>query len=430
MYLGTATEIKAIEEGMTPKEICDKYSKLHEDIYNWFNIKFDHFGRTTTDEQTQISQEIFWQLHKNGYIIQDAVEQLYCPSCVRFLADRFVEGICPFCSSEDARGDQCDSCGKLIQANELKASKCKLCKTTPEIKSSKHLFLDLPKLEPKLKAWFEKTTDNEHNHWTQTAKSISGDWLKGLKPRCITRDLKWGTPVPLEGFENKVFYVWFDAPIGYLSITAKYCKDWEKWWKNPDNVELYQFMAKDNVPFHGVIFPATQLGTGENFTMLNHLIGIEYLNYENTKFSKSRGIGVFGDNAKDTNIPADIWRFYLMYIRPETQDSSFSWADLMTKNNSELLNNLGNFVNRSLTFLNNNFKGIIPEISLTDEDKIFLASVNKEIASYVQLFDKVRIRDALRHVLNISRLGNQYIQNAKPWVLIKGSEEEKYEHVD
>uniref|UniRef100_T1JAR2 Methionine--tRNA ligase, cytoplasmic n=1 Tax=Strigamia maritima TaxID=126957 RepID=T1JAR2_STRMM len=422
---GTATETKAIEEGLTPKEICDKYHKLHSEIYEWFEISFDYFGRTTTQQQTQISQEIFWRLHRNGHLIEDSTNQLLCEKCCRFLADRFVEGTCPLCGYEDARGDQCDACGKLINAIELKSPRCKLCLTQPVVKSSNHLFINLPQLEDKLQKWFEKAS--EAGIWTTNAKMIVNSWLKeGLKPRCITRDLKWGTPVPLEGFTDKVFYVWFDAPIGYFSITANYTSEWEKWWKNPKQVQLYQFMAKDNVPFHGLIFPSTEIGADDNYTIVNHLIATEYLNYEDGKFSKSRGVGVFGDQAKDVGIPADIWRFYLLYTRPETQDSAFCWSDLMLKNNSELLNNLGNFINRCLTFLSNNFDGVIPEMNLNEDDKLFLAFTTHQLNGYLDALERARLREAVRNILNISRRGNQLIQNNKPWVLIKGDADDKF----
>ncbi|PRD26258.1 UNVERIFIED_CONTAM: Methionine--tRNA ligase [Trichonephila clavipes] len=343
---------------------------------------------------------------------------------LRFLADRFVEGICPLCQYEDARGDQCDKCGKLINAAELKQPQCKLCRATPHLKSSKHLFLNLPKLEESVKKHIDKVTTT--GHWSNTAKVIANSWLReGLKPRCITRDLKWGIPVPLEGFTDKVFYVWFDAPIGYLSITANYTDKWEQWWKQPDIVQLYQFMAKDNVPFHSIIFPACLIGSKDKYTVISHLAATEYLNYEDVKFSKSRGIGVFGDDAKDTGLPSDIWRFYLLYLRPEAQDTFFNWNDLMLKINSELLNNLGNFINRGLTFISNNFEGCIPEMLLEDGDKKLIAEVDYELKNYIQCMEKTRLRDAIKYMLNISRIGNQYIQSNKPWELVKASASEK-----
>lgn len=419
---GTATENKAMEEKLTPQQICDKYFKIHKDIYDWFNLSFDKFGRTSTEFQTKIAHDIFWRIYNNDFIVQDEVSQLFCEKCERFLADRFVEGECPFCTFEDARGDQCDKCGKLINAIELKNPRCKSCNSTPIVKISKHLFIDLPKIQPELEKFLESTLEKV-NSWSNTAKVITSSWIRdGLKPRCITRDLKWGTPVPLEGFEDKVFYVWFDAPIGYVSITASFCDEWEKWWKNPENVELYNFLGKDNVAFHSVIFPSTELCTRDNWTMCSHIPAVEYLNYEENKFSKSRGVGVFGDSAIETGIPSDIWRFYLVYMRPENQDTNFSWSDLMNKNNTELLNNLGNFVNRSLTFLANNFSGIIQDMLLEESDKSLIASINRELLTYFQYMDKVRLKDGLKQILNISRLGNQYMQNEKPWALIKNEQ--------
>jgi len=420
---GTATETKALAEGLTPQQICDKYNKIHSEIYQWFQIDFDYFGRTTTDKQTQIAQDIFWKIQKNGHFIEDDVEQLQCTKCNKFLADRFVEGICPVCKYPDARGDQCDGCGKLINAVELIDPKCKVCSNSPIIKTSRHIFLDLPAIEPQLRDWL-KIMDAEN--WTNNAKNITRGWLAdGLKPRCVTRDLKWGTPVPLQGFTDKVFYVWFDAPIGYISITANYTGEWEKWWKNPDNVRYVQFMAKDNVPFHSVVFPSSLIACKDGYTMVTELNATEYLNYEDDKFSKSRGVGVFGDHAESTGIPSDIFRFYLLFVRPEKSDSSFQWGDLATVNNSELLNNLGNFINRGLMFLKNAFNYTMPELELKEEEYKLIATVNNNLKMYTELLEKNKIRDALAKILNISRAGNVYIQNNQPWVLAKGNEEER-----
>lgn len=426
---GTATETKALEENKTPKEICDQYHKIHADIYKWFNIEFDEFGRTTTELQTKLAQEIFMSLDRNGYLFEDVVEQLHCEACQRFLADRFVEGNCPHCKYEDARGDQCDSCGKLLNATDLKQPRCKLCKQTPITRQSKHFFFNLEKLQGKLESWYKETISAEDTHWTNTSKAITESWLRdGLKPRCITRDMKWGTKVPIPGCEDKVLYVWFDAPIGYLSISAKHTNDWHKWWKGEEaqkRVELYQFMAKDNVPFHSIIFPATLFGTHEPWVKVKGLIATDYLNYENTKFSKSRGIGVFGDNAKDTGIPADVWRFYLMYIRPEGQDSSFCWDDFREKVNGELLNNLGNFINRAVSFVDKNFAGQLNHYEPTEEDITYLNSVGQNLVAYEEKMEQVHLRDGLKTILAISRIGNQLIQTNQPWLLVKGGEIER-----
>lgn len=420
---GTATEAKAFEENMEPQAICDKYFSIHNDIYRWFSIGFDYFGRTTTPEQTEIVQDFFLRIKSEGYIITQTVDQLLCEHCQRFLADRFVEGTCPGCKYEDARGDQCDGCGHLVNATELINPRCKVCSKTPVIKESVQFFLDLPKVEPKLREWAAVAEKG----WSSVARAVARPWLRdGLKPRCITRDLKWGIPVPLDGYRDKVFYVWFDAPLGYLSITKRYTKDYEQWWK-PKNVDvsLYQFMAKDNVPFHSIMFPASLLAADQEYTLVKHIMATEYLNYEDTKFSKSRGTGVFGTDARETGIPADVWRFYLAYIRPESQDSNFNWIDLATKTNSELLNNFGNFVNRALMFAEKNFDSIVPAIELRDEDLMLLALVQRELTQYNAALEQAKLRDGLRHMLTISKHGNQYMQSQQPWIMVKGSNEEK-----
>ncbi|XP_050499287.1 methionine--tRNA ligase, cytoplasmic [Diabrotica virgifera virgifera] len=423
---GTATETKALEEGLSCREICDKYHKIHKEIYEWFNISFDYFGRTSEPQQTQIVQDMFFTLNSNGFMFTQSVEQLHCEKCNKFLADRFVEGGCPNvgCNYEDARGDQCDGCGKLVNAVELKNPRCKICNNTPALKCSDQFYIDLPKLEPLLYHWIKL----RNSGWSHNSQVIAKAWLKeGLKPRCITRDLKWGVPVPLDGYRDKVFYVWFDAPLGYISITKAYTEDYARWWTptKGEEVTLYQFMAKDNVPFHSVLFPAMLLGANQGYITVNHLMATEYLNYEDGKFSKSRGVGVFGTDAQSTGIPSDVWRFYLLYVRPESQDSSFSWNDLVTKNNSELLNNLGNFINRALVFAKNNFKGTVPAIKPTEEDFNLLALCTRELKGYVEALEKSKLRDGIRHILSISRLGNQYMQSNQPWVLLKGSDDEK-----
>ncbi|KAL1513916.1 hypothetical protein ABEB36_003254 [Hypothenemus hampei] len=417
---GTATETKALEEGLSCQTICDKYFEIHRDVYEWFNISFDSFGRTSTPLQTEIAQSLFLRLNNNGFMFTQSVDQLHCEKCNRYLADRFVEGGCPNvgCDYEDARGDQCDKCGKLVNAVELKNPKCKICGNTPKLKSSSQFYIDLPKLEPLLLHWIKKSSPG----WSHNADVIAGTWLKeGLKPRCITRDLQWGVPVPLDGYRHKVFYVWFDAPIGYMSISKAYTEKYEEWWRpsQDTDVKLYQFMAKDNVPFHAILFPAILLGANQNYVTVSHIMATEYLNYEDGKFSKSRGIGVFGTDAKNTKIPSDVWRFYLLFIRPETQDSSFSWDDLVTKNNSELLNNLGNFINRALTFVKNNFNKTIPQMDLLPDDYTLLALCTREVKGYINALEKCRLRDGIRHILSISRHGNQYMQQNQPWVKIK-----------
>lgn len=420
---GTATAIKAREEGVSPKEICDKYYKIHKEVYEWFGIHFDYFGRTSTKKHTEITQDIFLKLNKNGYIAEEEVEQLYDEEAKMFLADRYVGGTCPKCGYEDARGDQCERCGKLLSPTELINPVSKVTKSTPVKKRTKHLFIDLPGLEGKLKKWINDAA--VEGYWDANALAITNSWLnEGLRKRAITRDLEWGVPVPLEGFEGKKFYVWFEAPIGYVSITANYSEDWGGWWKNPEKVALYQFMGKDNVPFHTVVFPSTLLGTGEEWTMLYHISTTEYLTYEGGKFSKSRNTGVFGNGAVESGIDADVWRYYLLRNRPENADTNFAWADFGEKNNNELVANLGNLVNRTLVFISNNFGGRIPEKGkLLPEDEVFVNSQKEIIAEVDSALDAVSIRGGLQHILEFCKNANKYFQDNKPWELVKGDRE-------
>ena len=409
---GTATETRALKEGVSPRELCDRYHAIHRDIYAWFNISFDYFGRTSTDEQTAIVQDIFKKVDAAGYISEHELEQLYCPSCERFLADRFVEGTCPHCHSEGARGDQCDSCQTLLDPVELINPRCGVCGTTPIPKKTKHLYIDLPKALPLLESWMEKAS--KEGFWANNAVQVTKSWIRdGLKERCITRDLKWGIPVPKPGYEDKVFYVWFDAPIGYVSISANATKDWKMWWQDPDNVELFQFIGKDNIPFHTVIFPSCQLASGENWTMLHHMSSTEYLNYEGGKFSKSLGIGIFGNDVQDTGIPADVWRFYMFYNRPEKSDVTFTWADFQEKVNGELIGNLSNLVNRTLTFI----KRFYPDNALLSApiDEQLHAQIRAKEAEIEALMERSEERDGLRQILALSSIGNKAFQDGEPW---------------
>ncbi|MFP3949542.1 MAG: methionine--tRNA ligase [Candidatus Micrarchaeia archaeon] len=419
---GTATEIKAREEGLIPEEICSKYRKIHADVYEWFGISFDYFGRTSTPEHTKIVQEIFLKLYENGFIKEEEVEQLYDEEAEMFLADRYVEGTCPHCGYEGARGDQCDGCGKVLTPGELIGPVSKITKSTPVEKRTKHLFLDLPKIEPELRNWIETASDE--GAWSENAMGIVKGWLEeGLRKRSITRDLKWGVPVPLEGYEGKVFYVWFDAPIGYLSITANYTNEWENWWKAPEKVALYQFMGKDNVPFHTVVFPSTLLGTRQDWTMLYHISTTEFLNYEGGKFSKSRNVGVFGNGAVESGVPADVWRYYLLRNRPEHADTNFSWEDFREKTNNELIANIGNLINRTMVFIKNNFGGELPYGELSREDEEFLEKQKQVIEKYGSLLDEAKIKEGLEKVLEFSKNANRYFQENKPWELVKSDKE-------
>ncbi len=426
---GTATETKALEEKKSPRELCDYYYNEHLKIYKWFNINFDKFGRTSNEQCTEITQGLFNDLDKAGLIHEHVNKQLFCPHCNMFLADRYVDGTCPKCGSTKARGDQCDECGSLLDPVELKEPKCHTCGSTPEVRETKHLYIDLPSLSGKLNEWMEGVS--KEGKWSDNAINITKAWIRdGLNERAITRDLKWGIPVPKEGYENKVFYVWFNAPIGYISITkqladelkkaGKESFDWKSWWipsesqeaKNKEKVDLFQFIGKDNIPFHTVIFPATMLGSPHDWTKLYHMSSTEYMNYEGGKFSKSRGVGVFGSDAIETGIPADAWRFYIFYNRPEKQDFQFTWKDFMEKLNSELIGNLGNLVNRTLLFVNKYYDGKIPQASEDTELWTKVRELEKKATDYLEWAE---LKDAFHTMFEIADTCNKKFQATEPW---------------
>lgn len=424
---GTATETKAIEENLTPLELCTRYYHIHKQVYDWFEIEFDHFGRTSTPQQTEIAQDVFLKLKEHGYLEEKTSTQLYCEKHQGFLADRYVEGVCPKCQFIDARGDQCDGCGQLLDPFELINPRCKLDDATPVSRETKHMFLCLDKLQPKLESWLSEKMPS----WPQNAQSITKNWLKeGLKPRSITRDLKWGTPVPLPGYEDKVLYVWFDAPIGYPSITACYTDKWEQWWKpkNSKDVKLLQFMGKDNAPFHAVVWPSSEIGADDNWKLVDYLSTTEYLQYEGGKFSKSRNLGVFGNNAQDTGIPPSVWRYYLANARPETGDSQFSWSDFVTRNNSELLANLGNYVNRVMKFVAAKFDSKVP-VYTPDLNSPECVDLSERVKQYVKAMDGVQLREGIEIAMRFSSRGNQYLQDSKLDNTLLASDPKQCAHV-
>ena len=360
---GTATETRAREEGIAPKELCDRYYDIHREVYEWFDFSFDIFGRTSDPIHTDITQDIFNKVYANGYITAHTTEQFYSKKSQMFLPDRYVNGTCPHCGYAHARGDQCEQCGVLLDPADLRDARSAIDGSVPVMKKTQHLYLNLPKLVPLLEQWLQETRADER--WVHNAVQMTRAWMRdGLRERAITRDLSWGIPVPLQEYAQKVFYVWFDACIGYISITAQLTDAWRDWWQSPQDTHLYQFVGKDNIPFHTVIFPSSLLGSGERWTMVHHISSTEYLNYEGGQFSKSRGVGVFGTDAMESGIPADVWRFYLLYNRPETADYTFTWDDFYARTNKELIGNFANFFNRLTTFVHRYYDG-----------KLFLDSV-------------------------------------------------------
>ena len=414
---GTTAEVRAIEEDISPKQLVNKYFKIHKEIYDGFDCSFDHFGRTTSKENEKIAIDIFNKLDQNKYIIEGELEQAFCEKCDKSLADRFVEGKCPHCSYEHARGDQCENCAKLLNAAELIDAKCKICGSAPIIKKSNNLFVDLPKLEPELKKWLKKAEAG----FSANASTMANAWLKeGLKPRCITRDIKWGIKVPKKGFEDRVFYSWFDAPIGYIGITAEKRDDWKKWWLDK-KTKLVQFMGKDNIPFHTIMFPSFLIGTKQPYTLVSNLSVNEYLNYEGGQFSKSLSRGIFADDALATGISSDIWRYYLMINRPEKADTEFLWDDFQVKINNELVANFGNLVYRTLSFTNRFLESKIADFKVDADDKKFLELIRKSEKKTENLMENISLKDALKEIMHISKLANQYFQKNEPWAAVKNN---------
>ncbi|CAK5269357.1 unnamed protein product [Mycena citricolor] len=458
---GTATETQALKEGITPRELCDKYHLVHKATYEWFDIGFDYFGRTSTPLHTEYlavsfqlnaAKPTLLESHKVSSRTLDSMGFLksktklrrtarVAPSGsssittleianmrIRFLADRFVEGICPNCGFEDARGDQCDNCTRTLDAVDLIKPRCLVDKThTVTTRTSTHMYYKLNEIQPKTVEWIKRS--NAAGKWSSNSvingegEIIDSRLNSGLLPTPLTRDLKWGVPVPSsgdDGMEGKVLYVWFDAPIGYPSITANYTPEWKQWWFNPQNVKLYQFMGKDNVYFHTVYWPSVQLGDGRDWTMLHHVSSTEYLTYEGGKFSKSRNRGVFGPSTKETGIPPSVWRYYLLASRPEHADSMFSWTECIAANNNVLLNNFGNFVNRTLKFVSSQYDGVLPDggdapgpLALDDAvDAKFIEEVNGLLKAYTEAMDAVKIRLGLQTVMLLSGVGNTYLQSS------------------
>ncbi|MFV2041322.1 MAG: methionine--tRNA ligase, partial [Candidatus Hydrothermarchaeales archaeon] len=377
------------------------------------------FSRTSRPLHHETTLDFFEHIQKNGFITENTVRLPYCENCSRVLPDRYVEGVCPKCEYEHARGDQCERCSTLLNPEELKSPRCAICGQEPKIRDSNHLFLSLDKLEPMLREWIE----GKKGEWTGQVVNMALGWLnEGLKPRSITRDIKWGVKVPLKGYEDKVFYVWFDAPIGYVSSTKEWALNlgepelWREYWQG--DARIYNFVGKDNIPFHTIFWPGILIARGA-YSLPYRVAGLQYLNYEGDKISKSKGFGVFCENLPDAGLSSDIWRYYLTLLIPETNDSEWKWTEFQERVNNELVANLGNFIHRSLHFLDSKFDGVIPEPSLTDDDRELLKST-EEFANQVQelIFD-IRFREALRKVFELSDRGNKYFQSNEPWKVIK-----------
>ncbi len=420
---GTPSEVGAAKEGMDVADYCLKYHNRHKEAYDAFNLSFDYFGRTSSEQNREITYHIFEQLDKNGLIEEESIKQIFSIDDNRFLPDRYVTGTCPHCGYDKARGDQCENCTKVLDPTELINPRSTISGSTNlEVRETKHLFLNLPKLEKQLAEWVK----SKEPFWPDVAYSIAQKWLKeGLRPRCITRDLKWGFPVPKKGFEDKVFYVWFDAPIGYLGITKQWAdekpgeRNWKDWWLDAKDVYYVQFMGKDNVPFHSISFPATLLGTGENWTKVDYLKGMSYLTFEGGKFSKSEQRGVFAEDAVK-EFPADYWRYWLISNAPEASDSSFTFDLFAGVVNKDLNGVLGNFVSRVMKMTASKIGAEVPAGGeMTEDEEKLIADLQEKADNYCKYMEGLEFKKAMNELRAIWVDGNNYISVTEPWTVIK-----------
>lgn len=420
---GTTSEVGALKAGMDVQAYCDMNHDRHYRTYKDFELSFDYFGRTSSEQNKEMTYHIFEQLDKNGFIEERTVKQIYSIDDKMFLADRYITGTCPHCGYDKARGDQCENCTKVLEPTDLIDARSTISGSKNlEVRETKHLFLNLPKIEPKLREWLK----SKEAFWPEVAYSIAQKWIKeGLQPRCITRDLKWGFPVNKAGFEDKVFYVWFDAPIGYIGITKQWSdekpeeRNWKDWWYGAKDVRHVEFMGKDNVPYHAITFPATLLGTGEPWTQVDYLKGFSYLTYEGGKFSKSEQRGIFAEDAVK-EFPADYWRYWLMSNVPESSDSSFSFDLFAAVVNKDLNGVLGNFVSRVLKMTSSKIGNEVPAGGeLTAVENELIANLQQHTDDYFKYMNELEFRKALNELRAIWVEGNNYISVTEPWAVIK-----------
>lgn len=422
---GTSSYISAKNAGLKPEEYISIMNGKLKDIAKKFCINFDIFSGTNTQTHKEVTIDFFNEIYKNGYTEEKTSNMLFCEHDKVALADRFVYGVCPYCGYEKAYGDQCDKCGKTYELDELIDPKCTFCGNHAVKKTTKHIYISLDKLQPQLEKWVESKKDI----WRPHVYNMTTKWFKeGLKPRCITRDIPWGIQVPLKGFEDKVFYVWFDAPIGYISITKELggeamVKDR---WQN-ENCEIYNFIGKDNIDFHAIFFPSMELAC-KKYNLANNVVGFNFLNFEGQKFSKSKHIGIFCDKVMESDIDIDSLRAYLVSIFPENKDSDFTYEGFKLNTNAELVGKYGNFFNRTLNMINKNFSGNLDiefediKNILDDNDKEMIEAIQTLPDQIGELFAKTEFRTAYKEIMRFASIGNTYLEKQAPWTLIKNGD--------
>ena len=414
---GVPITIKARREGVTPQDIVDRYHKIIKDSFEEFGISFDVYSRTTSATHHHVASEFFRRLYDKGEFIEKTSEQYYDTEAGQFLADRYITGECPHCHAEGAYGDQCEKCGTSLSAMELINPKSTISGSTPVLRETKHWYLPLDKHE----AWLRKWILEDHKEWKPNVYGQCKSWLDmGLQPRAVSRDLSWGIPLPIDNAEGKVLYVWFDAPIGYISNTKELLPDeWEKWWKDPET-RLVHFIGKDNIVFHCIVFPAMLKAYGD-FNLPDNVPANEFLNLEGDKISTSRNWAVWlHEYLQDFPGKQDVLRYVLTANAPETKDNDFTWKDFQARNNNELVAIFGNFVNRAMVLTHKYFNGCLPERgTLTDYDRQTLNDFTGVKANVEQLLDNFRFRDAQKEAMALARIGNKYLADTEPWKLAK-----------
>ena len=417
---GVPITLKAKNEGVTPQDIVDRYHKIIKESFQKFGISFDVYSRTSSKIHYETASEIFKKLYDSGKLIEKISEQYYDEENKQFLADRYIIGTCPKCGFEKAYGDQCESCGTSLSSTELINPISMISGNKPVLKETKHWFLPLDQYEDWLREWILEG----HKEWKPNVYGQCKSWIdSGLQPRAVTRDLDWGIPVPIEGTEGKVLYVWFDAPIGYISATKELTSNWETYWKDPDTRMLH-FIGKDNIVFHCIIFPSVLKAEG-TYNLPENVPANEFLNLENDKISTSRNWAVWLNEYLD-EMPGkeDVLRYVLTANAPETKDNDFTWKDYQARNNNELVAILGNFVNRAMVLTGNYFNGKVPAAGqLTTYDSETLASVSTIKNEVEKNLDSFRFREALKNAMDMARLGNKYLADEEPWKVIKSDEE-------
>ncbi|MBO6118545.1 MAG: methionine--tRNA ligase [Bacteroidales bacterium] len=417
---GVPVTIRAKKEGCTPQDVVDRYHAIIKKSFEDFGMSFDVYSRTTSQTHYKTASEFFTKLYNEGKFIEQTTKQYYDEKEKTFLADRYITGTCPICGNEHAYGDQCEKCGSSLNATDLINPKSALSGNVPVLKETKHWFLPLNDYEAFLKDWILEN----HKEWKTNVYGQCKSWLdNGLQPRAVTRDLDWGIKVPVEGAEGKVLYVWFDAPIGYISNTIeKLGSSWEKWWKDKDT-KLVHFIGKDNIVFHCIVFPAMLKAHGE-FILPENVPANEFLNLENDKISTSRNWAVWlNEYLEDFPNKQDVLRYVLCANAPETKDNDFTWKDFQTRNNSELVAILGNFVNRTVVLTHKYFEGKVPQsYELNDTDKAAIEEIKAYPEKIGTLVETYKFRDALFELMNLARLGNKYLTENEPWKTIKTDE--------